>query len=130
MSASISLEAKSRKKAIGDDGLIFKGSEDAERTGSFSESSDSSSDSDSDSSSGSVRGFEPGTKPGNNDSQPSRDELLAYLEDMRRRFSAKQMADSFAEQDEVLIVTPKEKSDLAYILRVPGLMHLAGISQD
>ena len=126
MSTPISLKAKGKKKATGDEVVIFEDLEDAGKAGSFSESSDSGSGSDSDSDSvpdsspGSVHEFGSGTKPRANFNDPrlSRDELLAYLEDMRRRFSAKQTTDSFAEQDEVLIVTSKEKSGPTYTLQV------------
>lgn len=134
MSTPISLKGKGKKKATGDEVVIFEGLKDAGKAGSFSESSDSSSDSesDSDSSSGSVHELGSGTKPKANFNNPqlSRDELLAYLEDMRRRFSAKQTTDSFAEQDEVLIVTSKEKSGSTYTRQVSGLMYLAGIYQN
>jgi len=138
MSTPISLKAKSKKKATGDEVEIFEDFRDAGKAGAFSESSDSGSGSDSDSdsvpdsSSGSAHEFGSDTTPraNFNDPQLSRDELLAYLENMRGRFSAKQTTDSFADQDEVLIITSKEKSGPTYTLQVQGLMLLAGICQN
>ena len=94
--------------ATDDQALTPEDFEDTNDSGSSSESSDSTSDSGSNSDSGSSIGREPG--PDANSSALSRDELLAYLENMRRRFSTKPASDSFADQDEeVLIVSSKKK---------------------
>lgn len=95
--------------------------EDPNDSGSLSKSasdsvsgSDLDSDSDSVLDSGSDIDHEsgPSTKPspGTDDPPLSRNELLAYLENMRQRFLTKPTPDSFADQDEeVLIVTSKKK---------------------
>ena len=116
MPSPTSLKVKGKQKAIGDDVLTFGDLENGTDSGSSSASSsdsgsDSGSDSDSDSGSSSP-GSDPGAKyeaGAEGDPPLSRDDLLVYLEDMRRRFSKKSTTDSFADQEEVLIVTPKNK---------------------
>ena len=124
MSSPTSLKTKGKRKATEGDVLTFEDLENATDSGSSSRStsdsgsdsdSDSGSDSDSVSGSGSSSGLEsePGVKPkagAKGDPHLSRDDLLVYLKDMRRRFSKKSTTDSFADQEEeVLIVTPKNK---------------------
>lgn len=124
MSSPTSLKTKGGREATEGDVLTFEGLGNATDSGSSSRStsdsgsdsdSDSGSDSDSVSGSGSSSGLEsePGVKPkagAKGDPHLSRDDLLVYLEDMRRRFSKKSTTDSFADQEEeVLIVTPKNK---------------------
>lgn len=117
MSSPTSLKAKGKQKATGDDALNFEDLEDATNSRSSSEPSDSGSDSDSGSVSGSgsssALGPAPGLKPkagAKADPPLSRDDLLVYLENMRRRFSEGPTTDSFANQEEeVSIVTSKHK---------------------
>ena len=129
-----SLEAKGKKKATEDEALTFDDSEDTGDLGhlsGISSDSDSERDSGSDLDSVSSAGHESGsgTKPGigANDPPLSREDLLAYLEDMRRRFSTKPTTDSFADQEEVLIVTSKKKLGTTHpwhILRLTYLLEI------
>lgn len=102
------IETKGKQKAIDDDVLPLDDLEKAANYGSLSKpSSNSGSDSDSDSESDFGAKPEAGSKE---DPPLSRDDLLAYLENMRQRFSKKSTADSFADQEEeVLIVTSNHK---------------------
>ena len=121
MSSPVSLKAKGKRKVTDDDSLTLddpEGTTDScSSSGSSDRNSDSDadSDSDSDSDSSSSSGSEPeaGAKheAGAEEGPPlSRDDLLAYLENMRRRFSKNPTADSFADQDEeVLIATSETK---------------------
>lgn len=119
MSSPASLKTKGKKRATGDDVRAYDDTEDANDSRSSSESSNSGSDSDSDSGSVSDSGSSSdpesgsGTKPGAGDKQEpplTKDDLLAYLENMRRRFLNEPATDSFADQEEeVLIVTSKNK---------------------
>lgn len=112
-------KAKGKQKAT--DNNATTSDEDATDSESLSgSSSDSDLDGDSDSDSDSVSDSGPssdqesesGTKPGAGAKEElplSRDDLLAYLENMRRRFSKEPTLDSFADQqEEVLIVTSKK----------------------
>lgn len=112
-----------RKKHISFNTRAYDDTEDANDSRSSSESSNSGSDGNagSDSDSGSVSDLgsssDPesgsGTKPGAGDKQetpPTKDDLLAYLENMRRRFLNEPTTDSFADQEEeVLVVISKNK---------------------
>jgi len=121
MSSPTSLKAKGKQKATGGDVLNFDKPENATNYRSPSGSSDSGSDQGSDSDSGSISdsasgsGLGPasGVKPkaGTKGDPPlSRDDLLVYLENARRRFSEGSTIDSFANQEEeVSIVTSKYK---------------------
>ena len=117
MSSPTSLKAKGKRKAADDDILDSDDLENATNSRSSSASSDSGSDSDSESvsDSGSNPGSDsaPGAKPKagvKGDPPLSRDDLLAYLENMRQRFSKGSATDSFANQEEeVLIETAKHK---------------------
>lgn len=118
--------------------LTFDDVEDASDSGSFSDSSSGpGSDSDSNSGSDSISGTDgecgSSTKPqtGANNPPLSRDELLAYLENMRQRFSTKPTSDSFADQDEeVLIVASKKKLGRIQHLNAPRLTGLPGAYQN
>ena len=105
-SPTTSLKARDKQKVIDDEVLDFGDLENATGSGS---SSGSSSDSNSGSDTESVSGLPP--KTGAKEEPPlSRDDLLAYLENMRRRFLEKSTTDCFADQEEeVLIVTSKER---------------------
>jgi hypothetical protein len=128
MSSPSSLKAKGKQKGS-DVEAITSDPEDASDSGSPSGSSDSGSDGDSDSDSNSVSDSDPseGSRSGSGagpepstDDPLSRDDLLAYLENMRQRFSTKQTSDSFTNQEEeILIVTSKKKSHLAQPLNAP-----------
>lgn len=128
MSSPSSFKAKGKRKAS-DVEAITSGLGDASDYGSLSGSSDSGSDGDSDSDSDSDSVSDSNSSEGSRSgsglepeaSDPlSRDGLLAYLENMRRRFSAKQTSDSFANQEEeILIATSKKKSHLAQPLNAP-----------
>jgi len=118
MPSPVSLKAKGKQRATAEDVPSFNDIEDATDSGSspgsFSDSaSDSDPDSDSDSGSSSGSKSESDAKPENGtkeDPPLSRDDLLAYLENMRRRFSKKATADLFADQEEeVLVITSKNK---------------------
>ena len=119
-----SLKAKGKQKAKEDYVLTFDDLQNATDSGSSSRSSsDSDSDPDSDSDSDSASVSDSGSSSGpesesgvkdevgaKGDPPLSRDDLLAYLEDMRRRFLKKSTTDSFADQEEeVLIVTSENK---------------------
>ena len=121
MSSLASTKAKGKQTATDDNAMTFDDPEDATDSESLSgSSSDSDLDGDSDSDSDSVSDSGPssdqesesGTKPGAGAKEElplSRDDLLAYLENMRRRFSKEPTLDSFADQqEEVLIVTSKK----------------------
>lgn len=121
MSSPVPLKAKGKQRATDDDVLTFEDLEGATNSEPSSRpSSDSDSDGDSDSDSNSASGSSSGSdqesepdaesKGGIRDEPPlSRDELLAYLENMRRRFLEKPAIDSFADQEEeVSIFTPKK----------------------
>ena len=119
MSPPASLKAKGKQKATDGNVLIFEdleGATNSESSSGSSSESGSDGDSDSDSASGSSsssdQDSESGAKSkgGTRDEPPlSRDELLAYLQDMRRRFLEKPTMDSFADQEEeVSIVTSKK----------------------
>lgn len=98
---------------------------DTNDSGSISESSSCHG-----SDSGHEFGYSTKAETGTNNPPLSRDELLAYLENMRRRFSTKPTSDAFADQDEeVMIVTPKKKSGLIRHPNTPQLMRLPGIYQ-
>ena len=135
MTSPASLKEKGKQKVTDGDVLTFGDLEDATDSGSSSgTSSDSGSDGNSDSDSDSVSGSgsssspesEPGAKPeagAKEDAPLSRDDLLAYLENMRRRFSTKPTTDSFADQEEeVLIVTSKKKQGLTQLLNALRLI--------
>jgi len=125
MPSPTSLKAKGKQKATDDDVLNFDDLENAANSRSSSGSSDSGSDrgsdwgsdldSDSISESGSSSG--PGSAPGAKSKAGakgypplSRDALLVYLENMRRRISEGSTTDSFANQEEeVSIVTSKHR---------------------
>lgn len=108
MSSPSSLEAKAKQEATDDDVLAIGDPEDATNSES---SFGSSSNSVSDPGSGSDPESEPGAEPeaGTKGELPiSRNDLLAYLENMRLRFLKKPTVDSFADQEEVLVVTSKK----------------------
>lgn len=120
MSSLASTKAKGKQTATDDNAMTFDDPEDAtdsESLSGFSSDSDSDGDSDSDSNSVSDSGSssdpesDSGAKPevcAKEEPPLSRDDLLVYLENMRRRFSKKPTVDSFADQqEEVLIVTSK-----------------------
>jgi hypothetical protein len=119
MSPPTSLKAKGKQKATEDEIVTFDDPGDA--LGSSSDSgSDGDSDSDSDSDQNSVsdsgssieQESESDSRPEARTDDPplSRDELLAYLENMRRRFSTKPTTDSFADQEEEVLVVTSKKS--------------------
>lgn len=121
MSSPVPLKAKGKQKVTDDDVLTLEDLEDGTDSESSSGSSlDSGSDGDSDSDSNSASGSSSGSDQesesgaesggGIRDEPPlSRDELLVYLENIRRRFLEKPAMDSFADQDEeVSIFTPKK----------------------
>jgi len=121
MSSLTSSKAKGKRKATDYNVMTFDDpgeTTDSESLSGFSSDSNSDGDSDSDSSSVSDSGSgsgpesESGAKPeaGAEEEPPlSRDDLLVYLENMRRQFSKKPPLDSFADQqEEVLIVTSKK----------------------
>jgi hypothetical protein len=130
MPSLASVEAKGKQKATDEEVLTFDDSEGASDSGSSSESSSNSgsdkdlgSESDTDSRSPSGSGTSTGHELGSNtnpgpsaDERPlSRDELLVYLDNLRRRFSTKSTVDCFADQEEeVLIVTSKKKLGLIH----------------
>ena len=90
--------------------------------------SDLDSDSDSDSGLDSCSSTDRESGSGTDNPPLSRDELLAYLENMRQRFSTRLTSDSFADQDEqVLIVTSKKKLGPVRHFNVPQLMYLPEI---
>jgi hypothetical protein len=113
MPSPTSLKAKGKQKVTDDDALTVGDFEDATDSGSSSGSSDSGSDRDPDSDSNSVSDLGSSSKPeaDANEGPPlSRDDLLVYLENMRRRFSKTPTTDSFADQEEeVFIVTSENK---------------------
>ena len=117
-------------QATGDQVLTFDDFEDTNDSGFLSESS---SGPDSDSGSSTDRESGSGTKPEPGADNPpfSKDELLVYLENMRQRFSTRPTSDSFADQDEeVLIVSSKKRLVLTQHLNAPQLMCLPGIYQN
>jgi len=141
MTSPASLKAKGKKATVGD-ALTSDDLEDAIDSGFSSGSSSDSgsdgySDSDSDSVSGSGSSSDPesesGAKPeagAKEDAPLSRDDLLAYLENMRRRFSTKPMTDSFADQEEeVLIVTSEKRQGRTQPLSALRLMYLQRLAK-
>lgn len=121
------LPLKNMASPVTDDKVLtFDDLEDASDSESFSgSSSDSSTSIDHES------GFSTKPESGANNPPLSRDELLTYLKNMRQQFSKKPTSDSFADQDEeVLVVTPKKRLGLVRHLSVPQLMRLVGTHRD
>lgn len=137
MPSPTTLRAKDKQKVTNDDVLALDDLGDATNSGSsdgFSSDGDSDSDtgsnsvSDSDSSSGLESESGAKSEVWVKEGPPlSRDDLLAYLESMRRRFSTKPTTDSFADQEEVLAVTSEKKQGLTRLSKRLRLTYLVGI---